>query len=90
MVDEQLPLQRKILKGQVVVRNKGTGVYARSEMNNSGVHSGLLLTPRQISVSLPGQGQTMGCTKGLKWPKCQVKIKFISAVFCYKVSSLAK
>lgn len=38
MVDEQFPLQRKILKGQVVVRNEEASVYARSEMNNSGVN----------------------------------------------------
>ena len=31
MVDEQFPLQRKILKGQVVVRNEETSVHARSE-----------------------------------------------------------
>lgn len=35
MVDEQFPLQRKILKGQVVVRNEGTGACSRSEMNNN-------------------------------------------------------
>lgn len=38
MVDEQFPLQRKILKGQVVVRNEETSVCARSEMNNNGVN----------------------------------------------------
>lgn len=43
MVDEQFPLQRKILKGQVVVRNEETSVCARSEMNNNGVHFRLFL-----------------------------------------------
>lgn len=85
MVDEQLPLQRKILKGQVVVRNEETSVHARSEMNNSGVNFRLLLFlclfTWQISLSVPRQGQTMGCTEGLKWSKCQVKIKFISSFF---------
>lgn len=38
MVDEQFPLQRKILKGQVDVRNEETSIYARSEKNNSAVN----------------------------------------------------
>lgn len=33
MVDEQLPMQRKILKGQVAARNEETSVRARSEIN---------------------------------------------------------
>lgn len=37
MVDEQFPLQRKILKGQVVVRNEEASVCARCEMNDSGI-----------------------------------------------------
>lgn len=34
MVDEQLPMQRKILKGQVAARNEETNVHVRSEINN--------------------------------------------------------
>lgn len=33
MVDEQFSLQRKILKGQVDVRNEETSIYTRSEKN---------------------------------------------------------
>ena len=33
MVDEQLPMQRKILKGQVASRNGETSVRVRSETN---------------------------------------------------------
>lgn len=33
MVDEQLPMQRKILKGQVAARNEETSVHVRSEIN---------------------------------------------------------
>lgn len=42
MVDEQFPLQRKILKGQVDVRNEETSIYARSEKNSNGVNSKLV------------------------------------------------
>lgn len=35
MVDEQLPMQRKILKGQVAARNEETSVGVRSEINKS-------------------------------------------------------
>lgn len=38
MVDEQFPLQRKILKGQVVVRNEETSTCARREKNNNDVN----------------------------------------------------
>lgn len=55
MVDEQFPLQRKILKGQVVVRNEGTSVFARSEMNSSRVNFQtcfiLMFITRQMSLS---------------------------------------
>lgn len=43
MVDEQFPLQRKILKGQVDVRNEETSIYDRSEKNNKGVNFRLVL-----------------------------------------------
>lgn len=33
MVDEQLPMQRKILKGQVAARNDETSVRVGSEIN---------------------------------------------------------
>lgn len=42
MVDEQFPLQRKILKGQVAVRNEGAGVNARREMNRRTTGTGWL------------------------------------------------
>lgn len=42
MVDEQLPMQRKILKGQVAARNEETNVHVRSEINNKWQLFGLL------------------------------------------------
>lgn len=33
MVDEQLPMQRKILKGQVAARNEEANVLVRKEIN---------------------------------------------------------
>lgn len=85
MVDEQFPLQRKILKGQVDVRNEETSIYARSEMNNNIVNCRLVLflmfITWQISLSIFWQGQTTGWTAGLKWSECQVNSKFIPLVF---------
>lgn len=55
MVDEQFPLQRKILKGQVVVRNEEASIYVRSEMNNSSVYFRLvfilMFITRQMGLS---------------------------------------
>lgn len=42
MVDEQLPMQRKILKGQVAARNEETNVGVRSEINKKRVDVWLL------------------------------------------------
>lgn len=82
MVDEQFPLQRKILKGQVVVWNEEASICARREMNDSSVHFRIVLfLCASLGRWVSWQGQTMGCTEGLKWSKCQFRIKFISAPF---------
>lgn len=84
MVDEQFPLQRKILKGQVDVRNEETSVCARIEMNNNTVNCRLVLflmfITWQISLSIFSQGQTTKCTLEIKWSDCQVNSKFIPLV----------
>lgn len=46
MVDEQLPMQRKILKGQVAARNEETNVGVRSEINKKCVLVWLLYYSR--------------------------------------------
>lgn len=83
MVDEQFSLQRKILKGQVDVRNEETSICTRSEQNkkqsNSRIILLFLLITWKISLSTSQQGQTTGCT----WADFQVEIKFISSVFMW-------
>lgn len=71
MVDEQFPLQRKILKGQVVVRNEEANMYARSEMNNSGVNAGLFYfyVHHRADEFVYIMTRSNNGTEGFKWSK---------------------
>ncbi len=67
MVDEQFPLQRKILKGQVVARNEETSVYARSGTNRNGVnlsdlfYSHVYYMPEKFACILTRSNDVMHC-----------------------------
>lgn len=71
MVDEQFPLQRKILKGQVNVRNEETSVCGRSENTDNRVRLGCFysscwLHGRWVCL-FPDKVEEWDKLQGLKW-----------------------
>lgn len=67
MVDEQFPLQRKILKGQVNVRNEETSVCGRSENTDNRVRLGCFYS----SCWLHGRWVCLFPDKVEEWDKLQ-------------------
>lgn len=89
MVDEQFPLQRKILKGQVDVRNEETS-ERRGRENCICVlfRLALLFTfvTWYISLSITSQGQTNGCTVGGKNVQINLRASLFLMYFYAKVA----